>query len=258
MDKTRQAPVGMGTGLVIVSATLLVLGYLSIPGGPGLSLPMLGLAGLGGYWLAQQEKTPAALPWQLWKRGRVAAGLAGVLLVLLPVLLARTFLTRSSHPCLTRQVPAYPPPALLVTAEDYFAQGNYDYDRGDCQLAIADYSQAIARNPNYAQDYNNRAYTHMILQDYALALPDLDRAIQIRPGYVNALMNRGDIHNFYYEIDYEQAIADYDHVISLGALHTSVCGHRLLAVNHGWNLSAIAEVLTRGSGAGCPAADNVQ
>jgi tetratricopeptide (TPR) repeat protein len=188
----------------------------------------------------------------------IAAGLAGVLFILVSVLLVRSSMTRSPRPCLTRQVPAYPPPAAWVTAEDYFAQGNYAYDSGDCKLAIADYSQAIALNPNYAEAYNNRAYTYMILQDYAMALPDLDRAIQIRPGYVNALMNRGDIHNFYYAIDYEKAIADYDHVISLGAMHTSVCGHRLLAVNHGWNLHAIGEVLTRGAAAGCPEADNVQ
>jgi tetratricopeptide (TPR) repeat protein len=230
MEKTPQSLMGMGTGLL----------------------------GLAWYWLARQEKTSVSLPGRLWKRWRIAAGLAAILFVLVSVLLVRTSLTRATRPCLTRRVPGYARPAALVTAEDYFAQGNYDYDSGDCQLAIADYSEAIARNPDYAQAYNNRAYTYMILQDYAMALPDLDRAIQIRPGYVNALMNRGDIHNFYYAIDYEKAIADYDHVISLGALHTSVCGHRLLAVNHGWNLSALAEVLTRGGGAGCPAADNVQ
>ena len=214
--------------------------------------------GTGMVGLARQEKTSVSMPGRLSKRWRMAAGLAAILFVLGSVLLVRTSLTRATRPCLTGQAPGYARPAALVTAEDYFALGNYDYDSGDCQLAIADYSEAIVRNPDYAQAYNNRAYTYMILQDYAMALPDLDRAIQIRPGYVNALMNRGDIHNFYYAIDYEKAIADYDHVISLGALHTSVCGHRLLAVNHGWNLHAIGEVLTRGAAAGCPAADNVQ
>jgi hypothetical protein len=40
---------------------------------------------------------------------------------------------------------------------------------------------------------------------YADALPALDRAIALRPTYVNALMNRGDIYNFYYQIDRARA-----------------------------------------------------
>src|SRR5262249_22932099 len=91
----------------------------------------------------------------------------------------------------------------------------------------------------------NRAYTHMQEGDYASALPDLDRAIQLRANYVNALMNRGDIYNYYYQIDYDKAIGDYDKVIALGAAQdTSVCGHRILAVNRGWNLATFADIFT--------------
>ena len=73
------------------------------------------------------------------------------------------------------------PPITLATATDYFTLGDYDYDRGDCEQAIADYTEAIARDPAFAEAYNNRAYTAMIQQDYARALPDLDRAIQCAP-----------------------------------------------------------------------------
>lgn len=258
MDKTRQLLVGMGAGLAVLLGVFLDVPSLPLVAGVGAILLVIGLVVFGWFWLTNRQNPPGQLPERLFGMRYAAAGLALPPLVLLPILLAISLFTQPPSPCSTRQAPGYARPAALVTAEDYFAQGNYDYDRGDCQAALADYSQAIDRNPNYAQAYNNRAYTYMILRDYASALPDLDRAIQIRPGYVNALMNRGDIHNFYYAIDYQKAIADYDHVISLGALHTSVCGHRLLAVHHGWNLSAIAEVLRRGSGAGCPAADNVQ
>jgi tetratricopeptide (TPR) repeat protein len=91
-------------------------------------------------------------------------------------------------------------PATLVTAQDYFAQGDYDYEQGNCDQAIADYTRAIELNPDLAEAYNNRAYIYMVKKEYALALPDLDRALQLRPNYVNALMNRGDIHNYYYEM----------------------------------------------------------
>jgi len=146
-------------------------------------------------------------------------------------------------------------PSALVTAQDYLAQGDYDYEQGNCDKAIADYARAIELNPSFAEAYNNRAYVHMVKKDYALALPDLDRAIQLRADYVNALMNRGDIYNYYYAINYERAVADYDRVLDSdpsAAGHTSVCGHRMLALQRGWNLNVVGDLLTRGVAAGCP------
>lgn len=153
------------------------------------------------------------------------------------------------------QEPSSTPPAKVETAQDYLAQGDYDYEQGDCDGAIADYTRAIEINPAFAEAYNNRAYIYMVKKDYAAALPDLDYALQLRPNYVNALMNRGDIYNYYYAINYERAVADYDQVLSIdpnAAEHTSVCGHRLLASNHGWNLTVFGAVLTDGVAAGCP------
>jgi tetratricopeptide (TPR) repeat protein len=89
-------------------------------------------------------------------------------------------------------------------------------------------------------------------QDYAAALPDLDRAIDLRPDYAHALMNRGDIYNYYYRIDRRRAIADYDRVIALGQTpHTSICGHRLLAYYEGWSAGVALNILTRGIEGGC-------
>jgi tetratricopeptide (TPR) repeat protein len=143
------------------------------------------------------------------------------------------------------------PPASLVSASDYMALGDFEFDRGNCDGAITAYSRAIALNPDFAEAYNNRAYAYMTKKDYAHALPDLDRAIALRPTYVNALMNRGDIHNYYYDIDYDLAIADYDRVIALGARNTSVCGHRMLAVNHGWNANTVMDAFSHASPTGC-------
>ena len=151
--------------------------------------------------------------------------------------------------------PISKPPATLISAQDYFLQGDYDYEQGECEKAIADYTAAVRLNPGLAEAYNNRAYVHMVEKDYAAALPDLDRAIQLRPGYVSALMNRGDLYNYYYAIDYARAVADYDRVLQIdpgAAGHTSVCGHRLLALNHGWNLNALGELAAGGATAGCP------
>ena len=147
--------------------------------------------------------------------------------------------------------PTTAPPEQLVSAADFFAQGDYEYDQGNCAAAITDFTRAIALNPQLAEAYNNRAYANMALQNYAAALPDLDQAIALRPDYVNALMNRGDIHNYYYDIDYDQAVADYDRVLALDHANTSVCGHRLLAQHHGWDLGVLLTVVTRRERAGC-------
>jgi tetratricopeptide (TPR) repeat protein len=127
------------------------------------------------------------------------------------------------------------------------AQGDYDFGLGDYPRAITYYSHAIALNPAFAEAYNNRAYAYMTLGQYARALPDLDQAIRLRPDYINALMNRGDIHNYYYDIDYASAVRDYDRVLAIdpSSVHrTSVCGHRMLAVHHGWNLAVVPDLLS--------------
>jgi tetratricopeptide (TPR) repeat protein len=150
--------------------------------------------------------------------------------------------------------PLTAPPAALTTARDYFIQGNYEYEQGKCDQAINDYTRAIELNPYLPEAYNNRAYVYMVKKDYASALSDLDMAIELRPDYVNALMNRGDIYNYYYSIDYTRAVADYDHVLRVdpdAQRHTSVCGHRLLAMNHGWNLNVLLALAVHGPTAGC-------
>ena len=133
----------------------------------------------------------------------------------------------------------------------YLAQGDALYDQGNCAGAIAAYTRAVELDPESAEAYNNRAYTYMAQGDYARALPDLDIALELRPDYVNALMNRGDLHNYYYDIDYAKAIADYDRVLALPHDRTSVCGHRLLAQHHGWDLGVLAAVALQGVNVGC-------
>lgn len=139
------------------------------------------------------------------------------------------------------------PPAQLKTSRDFFESGNYYYDIGNCRQAVVQYSKAIQLDPDFAQAYNNRAYTNMRMRNYKDALPDLDKAISIKPDYVSALMNRGDIYNYYYAIDRKKAIEDYKRVISLGKEKDnsgSVCGHKAMAETNNLVPLAILKTIT--------------
>jgi tetratricopeptide (TPR) repeat protein len=135
-------------------------------------------------------------------------------------------------------------PQTLKSAKDYFEQGNYDYDSGNCNKAISSYTKSIELDPTYPQAYNNRAYTSMRLRNYSAALSDLDKALSLKPDYIQALMNRADIHNYYYAIDRQSAIKDYEKAKSLGASQkeTSICGHLFLAKHNGWTPGAFLDL----------------
>ncbi len=187
-----------------------------------------------------------------WKPSSISAAVVFILLGLI----AFGIYTTDHQPdiqCSSTHTATSKPPTSIQSALDYFNLGNYDYDIGNCQQAVADYTKAIALNPNYAEGYNNRAYTNMRLRNYKDALPDLDKAIQLNPNYIQALMNRGDIHNYYYQIDRQAAIADYKKVILLtgpSGGNTSVCGHLFLAKHNGWNLGTYLDFF-RGAFSGC-------
>jgi tetratricopeptide (TPR) repeat protein len=179
----------------------------------------------------------------LRKRRKIALAVAGIIGIVLTCLLIIVVHRADTAPdtwCSNFQNSTSFPPAELKTSTDYFEKGNYDYDTGNCKQAITDYTKSIEMNFKYPQAYNNRAYTYMRMRDYKDALTDLNKALELNPNYVNGLMNRGDIHNYYFEMDKAAAIADYEKIISIaGTKGTSVCGHLFLAQHNGWNLGTI-------------------
>jgi tetratricopeptide (TPR) repeat protein len=112
------------------------------------------------------------------------------------------------------------------------------------------YTTALSLNPQYAEAYNNRAYVYMRQQNYGPALQDLDQALRLRPDYIHALMNRADIHNFYFAQDKRKAIADYDKILALGDTTGSVCEHRAVAIyglrgRGGWNAITYLQLMQK-------------
>ena len=79
----------------------------------------------------------------------------------------------------------------LDSAEAYNDRGMERAENEDFAGAIADYSAAIAIDPNYAEAYYNRAYDRSELEDYAGAIEDYNKVIELAPDAAPAYFNRG-------------------------------------------------------------------
>jgi tetratricopeptide (TPR) repeat protein len=98
-------------------------------------------------------------------------------------------------------------------AEAYNARGNAYHHKKDYDRAIADYSQAMRLDPNFAEAYNARGLAYSDKGDYDRAIADLDQAIRLDPDLAMAYFNRGGV--YYEKGDYDRAIADYSQAIRL-------------------------------------------
>lgn len=154
----------------------------------------------------------------------IFATLVGVALTTLIACLIYTGSKNYNSWCTTEQITNSYPPAQLVTAMDYFEKANYEYDRGNCDEALADFGKSIELNNSYPQAYNNRAYTYMKMGMYDQALTDLNSALEIDPNYLHALRNRADI-NTYRKNNKSAAIADFEKIIELSGPSFDVCAH---------------------------------
>ena len=68
-----------------------------------------------------------------------------------------------------------------ATALSYIARGNEWYSKGEYARAEADFTLAIATDPNQANAYYNRGITCHQLGKLNEALADFDRALKLNP-----------------------------------------------------------------------------
>ncbi len=134
--------------------------------------------------------------------------------------------------------PSQPPIAVgsLDTAQAYLSRGDQSSDIKDYDHAIADYSQAIRLNPDYAEAFNNRglAYSLSGKTEMAKAIPDYSQAIKLRPTYAYAYNNRGVA---YMASGYpDEALNDFNSAIHLQPDFPQAYSNRGNAYNRGGRL----------------------
>jgi tetratricopeptide (TPR) repeat protein len=79
--------------------------------------------------------------------------------------------------------------------------------------AIEDYNEVVRINPKFATGFSNRGLVYQAKKDYERALADFNEALRIDPKLQNALINRAQV--WLYKGEPERTIADANAVISL-------------------------------------------
>jgi len=81
----------------------------------------------------------------------------------------------------------------LNSAESYYRRAQENYQNGNYDLAIEDYSALILLSPNSPQPYNERAwiYVYHLKTNLDQAIVDTSQAIKLNPNYANSYGTRG-------------------------------------------------------------------
>lgn len=98
-----------------------------------------------------------------------------------------------------------------MTARDYYERGLVREQDDNLDGALADYSRAIERDPEFIDAWSGRSSLYSQRQEHEKAINDLTAILELRPGDLPALHNRA----MYKEQvrDYDGAIADYTAII---------------------------------------------
>ena len=111
----------------------------------------------------------------------------------------------------------------------YGDMGLVEYEKGNYEDAIDNYTKAIESHPADAFLYNNRGLAYFELKKYKRAISDYSKAIELRPDYAVAYCNRGLA---YFETrSFDEAISDYTKAIELDPDYADAYYNRGLAYN---------------------------
>jgi tetratricopeptide (TPR) repeat protein/tRNA A-37 threonylcarbamoyl transferase component Bud32 len=97
----------------------------------------------------------------------------------------------------------------------YNNRGTVHLRLGESDLAVADFSAALARNPNYPDAHANRGLAYLALGQTDPALDDFTRAVELDPTYAPAYAERAEIYRKRKQD--AEAAGDYTRLLALAA-----------------------------------------
>jgi len=111
----------------------------------------------------------------------------------------------------------------------YGDRGLEEYEKGNYQDAIDNYTRAIESHPADAFLYNNRGLAYFKVKEYKKSIPDYSKAMELKPDYTMAYSNRGLA---YFKIrSFDEAISDYTKAIELDSKYEDAYYNQGLAYN---------------------------
>lgn len=105
--------------------------------------------------------------------------------------------------------------ASSLLAESFHNRGNAHFERGEIDLALADYDQALRLKSPMAETLVNQGVAQTAKREFDAAISSFDRAIEINPTLDRAFVHRGTA--FRHKGDFDRAFADYDRALELSA-----------------------------------------
>jgi tetratricopeptide (TPR) repeat protein len=104
-------------------------------------------------------------------------------------------------------------------AVSFNQSGIANLNKREWDSAIANFTEAIRLNPNFASAYYNRGRAYSMKDDRDRAIADYTEAIRLDPNKADAYYFRGNAlgYSFYDKHDYDRAIADLTQAIRLGS-----------------------------------------
>jgi tetratricopeptide (TPR) repeat protein len=118
----------------------------------------------------------------------------------------------------------------------YVKGGNELLDQGEYDQAIAQFSEALAIDSDYAAAYEGRGNVYFVQGYYGTAIADYDHIILLNPKYAYAYFRRAVA--YYNKGDYERAIAGYNEAIKLNPEFVLAYTNRRLALQNKNNSAA--------------------
>ena len=94
-----------------------------------------------------------------------------------------------------------------------YNKGNELFGQRQYEAAIAEFTKAIAANPNQAAYYENRGFAYIPLERAAEAINDFTKALELAPKDVRGYVGRAQAYTLHK--DFDQAVADFDKAIEL-------------------------------------------